>query len=633
MSLPRTASSRTPFAAALLVVWAAWLWANPYQGIWHDARVYLVMAYRHVVPEAFERDVWFLFGSQDRSSLFDEVYALLLRLGPVDATAKVVALGGGVTWAIGAFWFAHTVIGPRWGLWAAVLLSVLAPPYTFVDSRIFVLTESFATARPYAMGLTLIGVAAHLTGRHWVAVVALFTGFVFHPLIAIWGILVLAGCRIADSALAVILVVGSLAAIVAAAAGYERLEPMAGLWFQLVQNTSAVVFAPTTDAVALDQNLWWLAILLLGGRLGATPYRRLYLLVAWLAAWGFLASLVLSFYYPAVWPVQAQPWRALWLAAAVGIVAGIDLVKRLQEPAHRWHWLAALLASYMLAGRAFGGTLLLAAWCVYVCPWLRRALTSLWSRLSRSSQKFIEMIGELWLVGVTVFCSLPLTYVQRSVPWTDVHFVVPTILTGLVVPLLLTWIVINAKGAARVLRAVPLVVLAWILWDQRTAAQRLMESGYSVSGQEAQQDTVYRRGEVVYWPDNELGPWFELATAGYAQNVQSIGIVFSQDHALLIHDRLRRIRNLQPSTQWEGQFNEHDLHAPFYHPIRWDGRALAALCMDRELDHVILSSPAHELDAHVTTQRASNGALLHVYHCAVLRGGAASREPAAARFR
>ncbi|WP_153004425.1 hypothetical protein [Tepidimonas taiwanensis] len=610
----------------MLVVWSAWLWANPYQGIWHDARVYLVMAYRHLVPEAFERDVWFMFGSQDRSSLFDEIYAALLRWGPVDATAKLVALGGGVTWVIGAYWLAHAVIGGRAALWAAVFLSVLAPSYTFIDSKIFVLTEAFATARPYAMGLTLIGIASYLSGPRWIAVLTLVIGLALHPLMAVWGLLALAGYRLPDRAFGLIFALGVLLMVAGATAGLDPLRPMDELWFRLVQSTSTIVFAPSAESVALDRNFWWLAMLLLAGRLGAARFRKLYLVVACLAAWAFLASVILSFHYPAVLLAQAQPWRALWLAVAVGIVAAVDVVVRLWRSPNGQHWCLFIIATYILAEGGIGGTLLLAAWLLYISPRTRASLTSLWNHLSSPSQRFVYLIFILWLLGFFFISIMPFSYISRIFPGTDFTIEVPEIVTTLAIPLVLAWITSRASETTRIWLTTFVVLFALLLWDQRTHAQRLIESRYSPYGHATMMGIAYHQGDVVYWPENDMGPWFELATAGYAQNLQGIGIVFSRDHAILLYERLRRIRALQESTNWDQYFSEYDLHAPFYHRGQWSKIALTLLCMDPELDLVILSQQIDDATSDVTISQGTTGKR-YVYKCSAFRNSQTAEVP------
>ncbi|WP_033371245.1 hypothetical protein [Caldimonas manganoxidans] len=618
------APQTTEALAALLVVWVTWLWANPYQGIWHDARVYLVMAYRHLAPEAFARDVWFMFGAQDRSSLFDELYAGLLAVSPVDVAAKAVALVGGMVWAVGAVWLARVTIGPRWGLWAAVLLCVLAPPYTFIASKIFVLTESFATARPYAMGLTLAGMAAYVQGGRLIAVAALSAGIALHPLMASWGVLAVLGLAMPDRSIAAALLVGLVVVIGAAALGLEPLQPMDAAWFQLVQSTSAIVLAPSVEALALDQNLWWLAILLIAGRLGTETYRRLYLLVGCLAAWGLFASVVLSFHFPAAWPVQAQPWRALWLAVAVGIIAAVDVCRQSRRSAYPWLWPAVLLGSYLLAGQAWGGVLLLITWALHVCPKIGEIPAKVWGDLSLPSRKVVVTAGAVWLLLVTFFAVFSHdTYQHWILPGITRSIEVPTMLTTLVVPLLMVWGVSRLNGWIKIWGVVALVLISGVLWDQRPSALRLVESRYDPAGQNASLRGSYQRGDVVYWPDSDLGPWLELATAGYAQNVQAIGIVFSRDHAVLLQTRLHRIRGLQPPTPWDQAFQTDDLHAPYYYPARWDGRALRSLCLDPDLDLVVLSSPARGLDAHVTVQRPGAG-VLQMYRCATLRNRASA---------
>jgi len=603
-----------PAGLGVLAVWVVWLWANPYYGIWHDARVYLVMAFRHLSPDAYARDVWFMFGSQAESSLFDELYALVLRALPTATAAQFMALVGGMVWAAGATWFARAVLGTGTGLWAAALMCALAPAYTFTDNRLL-LTESFVTARPYAMGLGLAGLAAGLRGAPVTAAGLLAAGMLLHPLMAGWSALALLGWRLSDRILAALLGGGLLLVVVGAVSDLPPLQPMEHDWRELVRETSAIVIARDAGDVALDRNLWWLALLLLAGRLGTPRIRRLYLIVAWLAAWALLTSVILTFYYPATGLIQAQLWRGMWLAAAVGIAAGVDLWVRLAEESNAFWWRAGLLISYLLSGTAMGGTMLLAAWCLLAWPIPRRLALVLWDHVSPRTRITIITLLFAW-TGLMVWWSvLPLTMMEWAIPGSMLTLSVPRVVTAYLLPLANMWVFFAWRGGARMAWIMLSLAVVLTVWDQRTLAQRQAETWYGQTPPHLLPGDTFRRGDVVYWPGNDTGPWLTLGTAGYAQNVQAIGIVFFQKHALLLRDRLHRIRSLQPATSWDAAFDDRDLHAPFYYPTVWDGPALKALCSDPELDWVVLSKVAQDLPSDATVRISNRAAPLHWYRC------------------
>lgn len=151
---------------------------------------------------------------------------------------------------------------------------------------------------------------------------------------------------------------------------------------------------------------------------------------------------------------------------------------------------------------------------------------------------------------------------------------------------------------------------------------RLQEAGYLHNSDTLLKELNIRRGDVVYWPGNDLGPWFTLGTAGYAQSVQGIGIVFSRQHALTLYARLRTIGTLSTDIigQSDASWNAFDLHAPAYHPSRLSSTAIRRLCSDKDLDHIIQHQAADGLPAHtVSARRRAVSPFLHVYHCDSLR--------------
>jgi hypothetical protein len=177
------------------------------------------------------------------------------------------------------------------------------------------------------------------------------------------------------------------------------------------------------------------------------------------------------------------------------------------------------------------------------------------------------------------------------------------------------WFFFALRGGARIAWIVLSLAAVLAVWDQRSTVQRQAEAWYGQTPPYLLPGDSFRRGDVVYWPGNDTGPWLTLGTAGYAQSTQAIGIVFFRDHALLLRDRLYRIRSLRPATPWDAVFDDNDLHAPFYYPTLWDGPALKALCSDPELDWVVLSNAARDLPSDATVRISDHVAPLYWYRC------------------
>ena len=69
---------RADFGCFFLLCLLVWFLNHPYQGVWHDARVYGLLAAHWLSPPAFADDLFFSFGSQGSFSLFTPLYGQLV---------------------------------------------------------------------------------------------------------------------------------------------------------------------------------------------------------------------------------------------------------------------------------------------------------------------------------------------------------------------------------------------------------------------------------------------------------------------------------------------------------------------------------------------------------------------------
>lgn len=602
------------------LAWTVWLLSHPYQGIWHDARIYLVLALNRLLPDAFVRDVWFAFGSQGDLTLFDEAYAALLRVLPPSEAAKAVAMAGGAVWLAGCLVLGARMLGWRCAAAYASLLAILNPSYDLGANLLFV-NESFATARPYAMGLVLAGMAAWIGGHRAAAGLLFAAALTLHPLMAIGGIACILVLALRDRVVLGLLLLTIAALAYGAWAGVPLLERMDPLWESLVRHTSAIVLPLEASAVGLDRNLWPIALLLLAGRLGAARHRRLYHAVAFVAVWCLLVALVVGLYYPAVLLAQAQVWRVSWLATVVALLAALDIIVTRPIPQRRAASFG-LTVSYLAAGSGLGSALLLAGYATLVAPGALTIVNAVWqTHCSERTRRLIIAAIVVWASVLAYFRFSGNLPTEIEWPLLGVKLEAPSFIAHKLLPALVFLGVWTLTPRIRVVSAWFLLGMALILWDQRTSATRTLEAGYLHDDQALLQALGIRRGDVVYWAGNDLGPWFTLVTAGYAQSVQGIGIVFARPHALTLYTRLRAIGDLSEGRNdtGSGEWSPFDLHAPTYHPSSLSGHGIGTLCADSALDHIIQHRAADGLPAHTIVRRRSHLAALHVYHCARLR--------------
>jgi hypothetical protein len=109
-------SSKRFTATAIFGLAAVWLFAHRYFGIQHDGLFYAVQALAHNSPEAFERDIFFAFGSQDDYSLFSRIYARLIAWLDLSGAGLAGLVAAQLAWAAAAAAIArHWLAGQRSG--------------------------------------------------------------------------------------------------------------------------------------------------------------------------------------------------------------------------------------------------------------------------------------------------------------------------------------------------------------------------------------------------------------------------------------------------------------------------------------------------------------------------------------
>jgi hypothetical protein len=518
-----------PLAAALGVA-ALWLLSRPYLGIIHDAQVYVGRAVADLDPGGVGRELDFVRDRQSAFSLFGALARPLVgALGPGRA-AEVLAAAGLAAWMAGAAGLA----GRLWRGWTLVgaLACLAALPADYGPLSVYHYGEAFATARPFAEGAALAGLGLAAAGRPWATWALIALAAALHPLMAA-----------PAAAVAVVVLArrerrwlwlpaaGAAAVLAAAAAG----APAAARLFQPIDPAWRAVIAARTPAVfpaAWPAASWALlacqgASLALAAGAAAAPgaeQDEAGARLRWLAGGALAvgaAGLAVTTALPTQLVVQVQPWRALWIVAA----------------------LAAAAVPGMAAGlwaRGPGGRLALA---LIACAWLLRDVTAAALPLAAASL----VVGVAWrapprpvvLTALALAGGLAIgTTLLRLAAGPQMHgsaalgphaavlkwgaHAAPVALLAGLAAIARPRLGPRAALAATGLAAAALALAAWT-WDDRPAFTRAVEAGRA--------RLAWPAGPVL-WVDGFGTGWLVSGRPEWWSPFQGAGVVFDRPLAL-----------------------------------------------------------------------------------------------------
>lgn len=553
----------------VLVLFASaffWLVRYPYLGIAHDAVIYALLVARELDPTAYANELFFVFGSQDDFSVFTPVFGRLVSSFGLDLAARIIVLTGGALWVVACLALCRAATQGHWlGYFACFLLASTVLNYS-PNQHTFNVYEHFATARSLAFPLAVLSVAAAIRSRDLLAWGIGVTATLLHPLLGVWALVLWLAVRISDRwiALGMILAfLGVLSGPFWSSGG--ALQLMDAEWGQTVQASSVDVFLGGWGQLRLVPMLFWLGLLWLGGRHGSAPMRRWYLMMALICAWTVLISLVCSLFLPIRLVMQVQPWRALWLAEVLAVVALVDVLRVALAYRRTLFWLALGFGAALWATDGW-----LSPWPYVVVfgasiPVIRlnvlRALD--WLEAHRKASLVAGAVLVLVLLP-NYLLSLEIAGASLPAAWGgDFDALRGFLLRGGegVFFLVLAWGLGRASwSVVAALLIIPATVLAGERWDIRDSATREREARYLSAGHDPDWVRAVRRagvqkGDVVAWPGQDREVWFVLRTAYYggpaesANSVtQAVGIVFSRERTIEVRRRLGRIASASQTT-------------------------------------------------------------------------------------
>lgn len=538
---------------------AVFLLFRPYQGIMHDARLYVGYAMAALDPDGIGRDIVFVNDGQSKFSVYPVLMRELARqIGPSYA-AIVLTYSGLMLWFAAFVALVRRLVGDRMHdvQIAAVIVLAASLPAFYGGQGVFRAAEFYATPRVFAEACVLAAFAAILARRTTVVIAAFVIGLAFHPLMTAPGIgvalwfhaelprarrLLIAAATCGFAAL----VVGTLL-VDGVGKPFARFDAE---WMQALNTNHALVFMRNWRAGDAMRIVVQMVTVLLATPLLAVKAQRLVWSALVVVGAGVSLSGIGADLLSNVLVTQVQAWRGLWVLATVATVM-----------------LGVLLSSTWSAREGTGVTtsasdlrkastvLLVLAWFVVelnsmgllfamlaVLFWQLPARLPRFALPPRGVRAIVSMavvililnvVAHSW-VNVTTAWSSPDTTLRWS--WfTMVSTGVPGFVTLVVAGVALVGRrpLRNAR-AARILPWISFALLAFTLSsiDSRTQYQRYIERELDARATGVPTAAIFTRGQTILWPYADLEPWALAGSEGWGTIVQSMPNVF--DRALAI---------------------------------------------------------------------------------------------------
>jgi hypothetical protein len=522
-----------------------WHLTHRFRGLDHDGHLYALQALARLRPDLYSNDIFFRFGSQDSFTIFTMLYAPVVSWLGVDGAASLLTFLATTALFVASWALARKVAGRELAWLSVGLLIVLEIYYGGFD--VFKVGEEFLTARLPAEALGIGAIALALSGRWLVASVLAALAAMIHPLMAtpIIGILIL--LLIPDAKRTLLLLTGGIATIIALGIGWwTPVGPICVIddtWLEIINARSYYLFPMSWTAASWSRMAVYFVTLWLGVRLlPDAPGRKLAVATGIVGATGVLLAFVTEA-APLQLLVQGQPWRWLWPAGVIAVIAVPTVVHRLWAGINTERTAAALLAASWLTRETSGGLLAFAAISLALMP---AATTQNANRLLSILRWCTGIMLAIWIASsAALMVDWNLHLGQEPAGVEMARALLGFSPLALVIALFLWSVAFRSPPWAATMLGIA-VLAGWTFMAKST-----LESWTRHTSDPARAfDTFAQwRGIVpvqteVLWLWNPLPTWLLLQRPSYLSLSQGAGLLFSRPLALEIDRRARTMHGL-----------------------------------------------------------------------------------------
>jgi len=576
----REAESKKVFLFVILSA-CVYVFVTPYKGVTHDGVLYTAKAFKLLLPDIFEGDIFFKYGFQDSYTIFPVIYAALIEWTGYHQAALIMAITGQLVFVTGIGFFIYQVAGKKI-LPLFMILLVTVEQYR----HIFDLFEFYQTSRPFSAGLVFIFLAA-LTNKQWfMAIVSIVIAVLLHPLIALTGLIV--GLFLLPWRLAAVFSVLGLAGLVVLVA--FNLGPFGNLlqslddeWLEVVRMRSPFLFVGDFERLTWRLLYFFLAINLIAYFSSTEKLRRIFLANIIATTVTVFASWLLIDQFHNVLVTQLQPWRIIFLFYVISILALAYVLTELSRSSFGRLIIVYITILYLHMG-------LLPYWIsllVFVVWYFRRDYGSpariyqviAWVILGYVLFHFFLDVKNSYRIGSNIWDS---DLLQTSLYLLDRwNFLILLILLCLYV----AWTYISRSKYVLNAMLLASVVLLISIVDKETGKDRTF-GRLTDSATEKLQEMIPVDSEIL-WSGGLENTWYDLNRRFYVSRPQAASVVFSREYAMTIKERSLPVFNagfVEGQLDAFGRWGKTVKNKPDYSSI-------VRLCEETSIDFILIENP------------------------------------------
>jgi len=582
--------------ALTLLLGVLWTLMHPYQGLALDAQLYAVQALAKLHP-ALGTDLYLQNVSQDKYTIFSSLYTFLIGFLGLQNAALLLILSCTACF-FAAAWSLGRDLSNRDTAWLTVAM-LMVTGGAYGAAHVFHFSEGYLTARTVAETLVVIALACHFRGLKISGLAIATAALLFHPIMALPGLLLLVCLWLPIRAS----VIGAVAGIVVALgiAVAPHVVPAAGRlitimdadWLGIVRERAQFLFLQLWTVKDWELNVR--PFTCLAFTLAAVQDERLRKLsvgALLVGAAGLAVAYIAGSVGPAAILLQGQAWRWVWITGLIGVL--------LLAPTLRWVWrdekCGPICVVLLISAWTFEPVDSLLCTIVPLILWLTRSYISIrmarclkWTALAIGVALLAWVIASSWKIVSAPLAESGLEPIVLQ----RVRYIFELDISAV----LFVWILWSWIRRSRILwvpTVVSLVLLASLVLILPSSFRQISRVGSVADILEfADWETRIPPASTVFVaPAKDAGAfvWFTLGRPNYLSSSQSAGVVFSRETALEVR---RRSEVLLPVadpdwkilTRLSRAWTDKRQKASAFHPLT--RKSLVSICGDPRLGFVI----------------------------------------------
>ena len=303
--------------AGFMTVFSLWLFGHPYSGLYHDARLYAIQAMYHLHPNTYKNDLFFLYGSQDKFSIFSFIYAETIKLVGLEQAVVSLTFIGQLFWFFSAA-FLLSCLSSGFVYWLALFL-VTALPAFYGSEHIVTYGEPYLTPRIYAEAIVFLSLGFAFNER-WIKTAGLLiVALMIHPLMTLPAIVILffytspiktIMTKRPTVVVLVFLVVAQLFWIDPFSRIFEKMDYQ---WFRLSLQRSPFLEFTAWHVYDWLPIIFSYSVLIICGLSAKGKLKKIFFSIIMASIFGVLLNIICVSIFENTLLLQVQTWRWLWV--------------------------------------------------------------------------------------------------------------------------------------------------------------------------------------------------------------------------------------------------------------------------------------------------------------------------------